>query len=57
MQGASKMVSTEEMYAPAQSSGCLWAVTKVFLVLVVAVVFGVGFFAGIFLSAVTGFLT
>lgn len=50
------MVSTEEIYKPVQSSGCLWLVTKVVVLCAIILIFFLGFFAGVFLSAVTSVL-
>jgi hypothetical protein len=50
------MVSTEEVYTPVQTSGCLWAATKVLLAFLVVTIFGIGFLAGFFMMAVAGML-
>lgn len=50
------MVSTEEVYAPVQSSGCLWAATKLLVTFAVVIIFGLGFLAGFFLMAIAGIL-
>jgi len=50
------MVSTEEVYTPVQSSGCLWTLTKLLLVLAVFGIFGLGVLAGFFLMALSSFL-
>ena len=42
------MVSTEDVYTPVKSSGCLWIVTKIVVALVVFMIFFLGLFAGIF---------
>lgn len=50
------MVSTEEVYTPVQSSGCLWAATKLLIIFAVVIIFGLGFLAGFFLMALSSFL-
>ena len=41
------MVSTEDIYTPVKSSGCLWIVTKIVVTLLVFLIFFLGLFAGI----------
>lgn len=50
------MVSTEDVYAPVQSTGCLWLVTKVVVTFLVLMIFVLGLFAGLFVSAVASTL-
>ncbi len=50
------MVSSEEVYTPVRSYGCLWAVTKVLVVFAIALIFGIGLLVGFFLTAVSNFL-
>lgn len=50
------MVSTEEIHEPVQSSGCLWLLTKGALIGAIILIFLLGFFVGVFLSAVTSVL-
>jgi hypothetical protein len=50
------MVSTEDVYTPVKSSGCLWIMTKLVVALLVFLIFFLGLFAGIFVSAVASTL-
>jgi len=50
------MISTNDVYAPNQSTGCLWATAKVLLLLVAVLIFTIGFFVGLFLTAISSFL-
>ena len=50
------MVSTEELRAPAPAAGCVWAATKVLLILVALLLFFLGLFAGIFVSVIANSL-
>lgn len=50
------MVSTEDVYKPVSSAGCLWVATKIVVALVILGIFFLGLFAGVFMTAVAGIL-
>lgn len=51
------MVSREDMHKPVRSAGCLWLMTKVLVAFLIIVIFCLGLFAGILMSAVASTLT
>lgn len=50
------MVSTEVTHTPVPTAGCVWATTKVLLVLAALLLFFLGLFAGIFVSVIANSL-
>jgi hypothetical protein len=50
------MVSMEEMHTPAPAAGCVWAATKVLIILAALLLFFLGLFAGIFVSMIANSL-
>ena len=50
------MVSMAEMRTPAPTAGCVWAATKVLIILAALLLFFLGLFAGIFVSVIVNSL-